>query len=459
MKWHGAMAPAGYQLPRFSLNPSQVVLASFIAFILAGAILLSLPIAHAGAPHHWIDDLFMAASAVCVTGLATLDPGTTYSLFGQLVILLLIQVGGFGYMTLFTVSMLMVGRRLSMRDRLALQEAADQPGMMGLMTFFKNIVVFTLTVEGLGFLLLATSTIPELGWGRGVYIALFHAISAFNNAGFSLFSEGVAHWQLHAWPLLVISGLVIIGGLGYNVNQELVRRYVWRRNEPTRWNTLIVIVLTMTAVLLVGGTLLFWLFERNNPETLGLMPWHTQWSNAFFMAVQPRTAGFNSIDVGAMDRPTLMLFMVLMFIGAGPGGTAGGIKLTTAAVILAGVYSALRGQSDINLVGLRRRVSEPVVRKATAVFVLSLSTVVVALVVIASIEPFPFLPLMFEVTSAFGTVGLSMGITAQLSDASKLILVATMLTGRVGVLAVMLSIFTHRERSRIRFAEEPLLVG
>ena len=447
------------QEPGWRPNPSQIVLIAFCAFIVVGTLLLALPLSHAAGPHKLIDDLFIAASAICVTGLATLDPGSQYTLFGQIVIMLLIQVGGLGYMTLFTVSMLLVGRRLSMRDRVALHEATDQPGMAGLVSFILHIVGFTLALEGLGFLLLALHTVPEFGWGRGLYLALFHAISAFNNAGFSLFAEGAMHWQGQGTALLVICGLVIVGGLGYTVNRELVNRHLLRRTPNHRWDALITIILASTAMLLVGSTLLFWLFEAGNPRTLGAMPWYNQAANAFFLAVQPRTAGFNSVDTAALSHPSLMLVIVLMFMGAGPGGTAGGIKLTTVAITLAAVLSAARGDDEVPLFNLKRVVSEKQVRKAFAVMAVSLMVLAATITLLASLETLPFLALVFEATSAFATVGLSMGITGQLSDASKLLLVGTMLIGRVGVLVLMLSLITHRRKRSVHYMEEPLLIG
>ncbi|MFN3428440.1 MAG: TrkH family potassium uptake protein [Candidatus Sericytochromatia bacterium] len=459
MKSQTTMARLANARQQWQPNPSQVVLMAFCGFILVGALLLSMPITHAAAPHSWVDDLFIAASAVCVTGLATIDPGTSYNWLGQLVLMLLIQVGGLGYMTLFTLSMLLVGRRLSMRDRVAMQEAMDQPGMTGIIRFFLKIVRFTLAVEGIGFILLAMHTVPELGWGRGLYMALFHAISAFNNAGFSLFAEGAVHWQHAPGVLLTLSALVIVGGLGYNVNHELVDRFVLRKASRHRWDVLIRLVLTMTAVLLVAGTGLFWWFEHANPRTLGGMPWHDQLANAFFMAVQPRTAGFNSLDIAALDRPTLLLVMVLMFIGAGPGGTAGGIKLTTLAIIVAVILSTARGQDDVPLFGFKRTVNAKQVRRAFTVMVLSLGVVVVSTILLGSIERHAFLPLLFEAISAFSTVGLSMGITGQLTDWGKLILVATMLVGRVGVLVVLMSAITQRRKTSIHYMEESLLIG
>jgi trk system potassium uptake protein TrkH len=440
-------------------NASQVVLIAFTVIIAIGALLLSMPITHAGPPHNWVDDVFMAASAVCVTGLATVDLGTSYSLFGQIIILLLIQIGGLGYMTLFTMSMLLVGRQLSMRDRLTMQEATDQPGMRGLVNFFKKLVGFTLVMEGIGFVLLALHTVPELGWGRGLYMALFHAVAAFNNAGFSLFPDGAMHWQGQGTALFVISVLVIIAGLGYNVNHELVDRFVFRKAPNQRWDVLMKLVLVLSGVLLVASTGLFWYFEQNNLRTIALMPWHDQLANSFFMAVQPRSSGFHSVDVGDLDRPTLLMTMVLMAIGTGPGGTGGGIKLTTLAILVAAVLSTARGQDDVPLFGFRRTISEHHVRKAFTVLALSIAGVIATTIMLGSIEPHPFLPLLFEATSAFFTCGLSMGITGQLSDSSKLILVVTMLVGRVGVLVMLMSIITHRRKTSVHYMEEPLLIG
>lgn len=443
----------------WSLNASQVVLLAFITAIALGAILLALPISHTSAPHNWIDDLFVATSAVCVTGLTPLDVGTSYSLFGQVVIMLLFQLGGLGYMALFTVSMLLVGKRLSMRDRLNMQQATEQPGMQGLINFGVGILTFTLVVEAVGFFLLSFSTVPEFGWGSGLYLALFHALSAFNNAGFSLLPDGAMHWQRQEGTLLVLAALVLIGSLGYTVNHQLVKRYFWRDREPSRWDTLVKLVLVLSAVLVVATTALIWLFERHNPATLAELPWHSQFVNSLFMAIMPRSGGLHSLDVAAYDRPTQMVTMVLMFVGGGPGGTAGGIKLTTVAIVLAALMAAVRGQDDVTLFGLKRRVGEKIVRKAYTVLALTMVQLVVVVILLAALEPLPLMPLLFEASSATGVVGLSLGATPTLSDPSKLLLVVCMIAGRLGMLTVLLALFPTRKRSSIRYAEEPLLVG
>ncbi len=440
------------------LNAAQVVLLSFVLFITLGTLLLMLPFAHQSGTSHWLDDLFMATSAVCVTGLITVDPSATYTLFGQIILLALIQIGGLGYMTLLTLSLIMVGQRISLRDRLNFQRATDQPGTAGLAGFIVNIARFTLLIEGIGFLALCLVTIPDLGWGRGLYVAAFHVISAFNNAGFSLFPQGASYWQSQPIALGILMVLVIVGGLGYSVNQELVRRLIHRRRRP-QLETLVSVVLVTTGIMLVIPAILLFFFERGNSQTLGPLPWPLQVVNAFFMAVQPRTAGFNSIPIEAMTDPSLLITMGLMFIGGAPGSTAGGIKITTAVVLVAAVAAAIRGRTDTNLLGMKRRVGDVVVRKALAVLVLSLTLVFVVTLLLLIVEPLPFLPVFFEVVSAIGTVGLSMGITSSLTDPGKLIVSLAMLIGRVGVIMVMLSLFSTRTTSAVRYSEDPMLVG
>ena len=451
--------PAHASLTRWQPNPSQIVLLAYMAIIAVGTILLALPMSHASSQYHLVDDLFQATSAVTVTGLVTSNVSATYSTFGQLVLLLLIQAGGLGYMTLFTLSMLIVGKRLSMRDRITMRQATDQPGMAGLVHFFRNILLFALAVEALGFVAIAFFTVPVMGWGQGLYMALFHAVSAFNNAGFVLVPDGAMAWQAQPWVLLLVGGLVIVGGLGYNINQELVRRYVLRRAPDRRWDTLMKLVLTASGVLLLASTLMFWLFERGNPQTLGPMGTWQQLSNAFFMAIQPRSGGFASIEMGGIENPTIMMMMVLMFLGAGPGGTAGGIKLTTFLITLAAVLATARGRDDVPVFNLKRTVSERQVRKAFTVVALSFGMVTATTIALASVEKLPFLPLLFDAVSAFSTTGLSLGITPQLSAAGKGILVVAMLVGRVGVLVIILSFITQRQKSNIHYMEDPLLIG
>lgn len=449
----GAPAPRG---PR--LSPFQIVLLSFVALIAAGTALLSLPGLHAG-PQTWVDNLFMATSAVCVTGLATVDVATAYTLPGQVVLLALVQVGGLGYMTLLSISLVLVGRRLSMRDRVNLSHATDQAGLGGLLPLLVSIAAFTAAIEALGTAALAIAFVPEFGFGRGLWLAIFHSVSAFNNAGFTLFTEGAVRFQ-HALPVLgVLGALVAIGSLGYNVNKELVDRFVLRRGARARLSPLAIVVLAMTAALTAGGMLVFWALEHGNPATLGPMSVLEQGVHAWFLAVQPRSGGFNGVDTAALGRPTQLFTIVLMFVGGGPGGTAGGIKVTTLAVLIAVAVATVRGTRDVNLPGMRRRLEVNVIRRAVSVASLTLFATMGMTIVIASIEPFDLLPILFEVVSASATVGLSLGITAKLSATSKVLLVASMLIGRIGILTLLLALHTSRRRSAVRYAEEPLMIG
>jgi trk system potassium uptake protein TrkH len=440
------------------LNTAQVVVLSFLFFITVGTLLLRMPWAHQSGSSLWMDDLFMATSAVCVTGLASVDPGTTYTLFGQIILLLLVQVGGLGYMTLLTMSLVLVRQRISLRDRLNFQLTTERPGVGGLTGFILDIARFTLIVELIGFALFCLVTVPDFGWGRGLYVSFFYAIAAFNNAGFSLFPQGAIYWQAQPFALSILMGLVIIGGLGYPVNQELMRRLTQRKRRH-QLDVLLFVVLVTTAILLVVPALLIFLFERGNPQTLGLLPWHLQVVNALFMAVQPRSGGFNSVPTDAMTDPSHLMTMGLMFIGGAPGGTAGGIKITTAVVLIAAVGAAIRGRNDAILLGMKRRVSDAVVRKALVVLVLSLAWIFLVTMGLALVEPIALTPLLFEAVSAVATVGLSLGITPELSNAGKLIISVAMLVGRVGVIMVMLSVFTTRHVSALKYPEEPMIVG
>jgi trk system potassium uptake protein TrkH len=440
------------------LNAAQVVVLSFLFFITLGTLLLRLPWAHQSGSSDWIDDLFMATSAVCVTGLASVDPGSTYTLFGQLILMLLVQIGGLGYMTLLTLSLVMVRQRLSLRDRLNFQVATEHPGMGGLTRFILDIARFTLIIESIGFVLFCMATVPALGWGEGLYVGLFHVIMAFNNAGFSLFSEGAMLWQAQPYALSVLIVLVIIGGLGYPVNQELMLRLT-RHRRRHQLDALVYVVLITSAILFLVPAVLIYLFEQGNPRTLGPLPWSLQAMNALFMAVQPRSSGFNSLATDALTDPSQLMIMGLMFIGGAPGGTAGGIKITTAVVLVASVAAAIRGRTETNLLGMKRRVSDAVVRKALAVLVLSLLWVFTVTMLLLLTEKLPLEPLLFEAVSAVGTVGLSLGVTPRLSDVGKLIVSLAMLVGRVGVIMVMLSLFSTRQTSSVRYPEEPMIVG
>lgn len=444
---------------RTALSTAQIVTLSFAAFIALGTALLALPACHRGGAHFWVDDLFTATSAVCVTGLTTIDLGSHYSPLGQAVLVLLVQLGGLGYMTLYSFAMILVGQRLSMHDRFQLKEATDQPGLAGLFAHVRRVLGLTLVAEALGFGLLATQTVPEFGWWRGSGLAAFLAVCAPNNAGFSMFPDGLIRYQHNPVVLLTLCALIVFGGLGFNVTHELVSRFVWRKAPNPRWQPLVVVVLGWTAGLLLASTLLLWGFEHANPRTLAPMDVATQWLNAFFLAVQARTSGFNSLDLSALTRPSALLLIPLMFVGTGPGGTGGGLKLTTLSVLFAASWAPLRGRKDVSFRRLRRRLDEEVVRKAIALLMLSLALVGVATFAIAALEPRPLLWILFEVVSAFATAGMTLGLTPLLSTPSKLILAATMFAGRVGMLMLALAFVPRQSPTALRYPRDSILIG
>ncbi|HLE78544.1 MAG TPA: TrkH family potassium uptake protein [bacterium] len=440
-------------LARLELNPAQTIVAGFATIILVGAVLLSLPISSAaGTSTPFLTALFTATSAVCVTGLVVVDTGTYYSLFGQLVILVLIQLGGLGYMTVATLMALIVGRRIGLRERIVLQEAHNLYTMGGVVRFTRNVVLITAAIELVGALLLSLRFVPEMGLARGVYVGIFHSISAFNNAGFDVMGgfrslTGYAH----DLPVnLIMAALIITGGLGFIVLSDLATH---RRRLSLHSR----IVLTASGALIGLGVVLIILLEYSNPMTLEPLPPLQQLLAAFFQSVTPRTAGFNTIDIAHLREPTLMLLIALMFIGASPGGTGGGIKTTTFVAPMAVIISMLRGRTDPEL--FRRRLPPVVVYKAVTIALVAVAFVVTMGTALSFVERIDFVQALFEVTSAFGTVGLSTGITPDLTAVGRLLIIATIFTGRVGLLTVAFALTRRQQALNYRYPEERILVG
>lgn len=440
-------------LARLELNPAQTIVAGFATIILVGAVLLSLPISSAaGTSTPFLTALFTATSAVCVTGLVVVDTGTYYSLFGQLVILVLIQLGGLGYMTVATLMALIVGRRIGLRERIVLQEAHNLYTVGGVVRFTRNVVLITAAIELVGALLLSLRFVPEMGLARGVYVGIFHSISAFNNAGFDVMGgfrslTGYAH----DLPVnLIVAALIITGGLGFIVLSDLAAR---RRRLSLHSR----IVLTASGALIGLGVALIILLEYSNPRTLEPLPPLQQLLAAFFQSVTPRTAGFNTIDIAHLREPTLMLLIALMFIGASPGGTGGGIKTTTFVAPMAVIISMLRGRTDPEL--FRRRLPPVVVYKAVTIALVAVAFVVTMSTALSFVERIDFVQALFEVTSAFGTVGLSTGITPDLTAAGRLLIIATIFIGRVGLLTVAFALTRRQQALNYRYPEERILVG
>jgi trk system potassium uptake protein len=445
------------------MTVSRTICLGFIAVILAGTALLMMPFAtSSGQWNNPIVALFTATSAVCVTGHVVVDTATYFSGVGQFVIMLLVQIGGLGYMTVTTFLLLLLGRRFGLKDKIAIQQSLDRRSLQGSNQILRSIVATTMIFELTGAFLLLLEFVPKVGWPKGLWFAVFHSISAWNNAGFALFSDNLVSYQGSLLLNMVITILIIFGGIGYEVILEL---YLMLRERITNSSIRTVrslnfrVSISTTIFLLFGGTLAIWLIEMRNAQTLGVLGTGQQLLAAWFQAVTSRTAGFNTIDISKMTTAGLFITIALMLVGGCPGGTAGGIKTTTARILASSTYAVLQGKESVVL--YRRQVPNTLILKAVGVTFGSIMTVVVATIVISLVEPpaLNFIQILFEVVSAFGTVGLSMGITADLTPVSKLVLVAAMYIGRVGVLLLISALLGDPKSTSIRYPEESLLVG
>ncbi len=444
------------------MTPARTICLGFLAVISLGTLLLCLPIAHAhGGWGNPLVALFTATSAVCVTGLSVVDISSYYSFWGQLCIIALVQVGGLGYMTSTTVLLLLVGRRFSLRDRITLQQSLDLPAIAGGPQLVRSMIAMTLLFELTGAFALLPTFIHDFGGLQGVWLAIFHSISAFNNAGFSLFPDNLIRYHNSLIVNGVVAVLIIFGGIGYQVIMEM---YLWLRDRCLRSRTFYVpslhfrVVTTTTLTLLIAGFLALLFTEIRNDATLARMPLPTSLLGIFFQSVTTRTAGFNTIDIGQMTIASLFVMIVLMFIGASPGGTGGGIKTTTARVLFSCTETALRSREEV--VCYQREIPMPLIIKAVGVVVGSVTVVIIATTFIAFSNPdLDFVQIFFEVVSGFATVGLSTGITTKLSVFGQVVLIAIMYIGRVGVLMLMSALRTEPKPSAVNYPEANLFVG
>lgn len=431
--------------PRVLRHPAQVVVAGFAVAVLVGTLLLMLPVARTGTS--WTDPvtaLFTATSAVCVTGLVVVDTESYFSTFGEVTILALIQVGGLGTMTLASLLGLAISRRLGLRARMTAAAETKAVGLGDVRSVVVGVARTSLVVEAVVALLLGLRfwLAYDYSLGRSVYLGVFHSVSAFNNAGFALWSDSLIRFVTDPWICLPIAFSVILGGIGFPVILE-VRRHL---RSPRRWSMHTKMTLWATAVLLVLGTLVITANEWRNPATLGQLDTPGRLLAGFFQAVMPRTAGFNSVDYGAVNEGTLLVTVVLMFIGGGSAGTAGGIKVTTFVLLFFVIWAEVRGERDVQ--AFERRIGDRVVRQALTVALLSVGLVVTATVVMVELTGLRAAVVLFEVVSAFATVGLSTGITADVGTPAQLMLVALMFVGRLGPITLV-SALALRERQRL----------
>jgi len=447
------------------LHPSVLLAASFAGAILVGTLLLTLPVSAVGPPVTPLEALFTATSAVCVTGLTVVDIGTRFSVFGQWVILGLIQAGGLGIMTYALFVSVLLGRRISFQHRVVLQDSLHHSPTTRLKALLRHVIVFTLLIEVTGAALLWLHWRGEFP-GRAAYLGLFHAVSAFCNAGFSPFPDNLTRYRGDFVVNAVITGLIIVGGLGFLVSLELRDRLLQRlrgqRLAPLSLHARVVV--TVTASLLACGFLGFLVLEWDN--LLRALPLDEAVLAAWFQSVTPRTAGYNTVDYGSATATTLYLTVFLMFIGASPGSTGGGIKTTSCGLVVALFRARWRGRGQATL--FRRTVPHEAMDRAVTVTLLSATLVALSVLVLTFVEQRfapantsgpAFLALVFEATSAFGTVGLSTGITARLTPLGQLLIIALMFVGRVGPLTVALAAGHSEEKGRIRYAEENVMVG
>ena len=444
------------------MTVSRTICIGFLTVITAGTLLLMLPFATAnGEWNNPIVALFTATSAVCVTGLIVVDTGSYFSPLGQGIILLLIQLGGLGYMTATTVLLLLLGKRLGLKDRLAIQQSLDTAELSSAASLIKSIIAMTMLFELSGIFLLMPRFANDYSPGRSLWLSIFHSISAFNNAGFSLFSDSLVQYAHSPWINAVIAGLVIFGGIGYQVIMEMfiwVRDRIQRKRKHQVFSLHFKVVTSTSVVLLALGTLAFFAVEFFNPATLGPEPANIKLMEAGFQSVIMRTAGFNSIDIGAMETSSLFIAIALMFIGASPGSTGGGIKTTTVRILLNCTRTVLKGEDEV--LAYQREIPDKRVLKAIGVVVASAMTVVMVTILLSLTDPgIEFIDLLFETVSAFATVGLSTGITSELSTLGQLVIIVTMYIGRVGVLLLMSALLGDPRPSTIHYPEEDLLVG
>jgi trk system potassium uptake protein len=434
----------------FFMTIARTICLGFVAIITVGTLLLMMPFSTVdGTWNDPIVALYTSTSAVCVTGLAVVDTGTYFSFWGQLFIALLAQVGGLGYMTMTTFLMLLLGRKFDLKQKFAIQESFDRPFLQGSNSLIMSILATTLIFEITGVFLLLIVFAKDYGLTRGLWLAIFHSVSAWNNAGFSLFSDNLISYQSSWLVNLVITGLIIFGGIGYQV---IIEYYLYLRNivlkEKGRFcfSLNFKVVVSTTIGLLILGTVAIFFTEINNSATLANLSFEDKFLTAWFQSVTTRTAGFNTIDISKMTTAGLFIIMGLMFIGASPSGTGGGIKTTTFRVLFNCTKSTLQGKDEVVL--YQREVPYTLILKSVAVVFGTAASIVAMTVLISIVEPnLDFIELLFEVISAFGTVGLSTGISG------------SMYIGRVSILLVIAALIGDAKPTSLHYPEENLLVG
>lgn len=438
-------------------STTRLIASGFALIILAGSLLLSLPIANKSGHGNWFNSLFTATSATCVTGLVVTDTYRNWTIFGQIVILCLIEVGGLGFLTIGAYISVLLKKRIGLQEREQLQESVNTLEIAGVVRLVKKIVQGALCVEGLGAVLLAFRFVPRFGVVRGIYFSVFHAVSAFCNGGFDLMGVNEAYSSLVSFEgdllvNLVVVTLILVGGIGFIVWDDVMRNK-WHFRKYLLHSK---IVISTTLILTAAGTVLF-LITENNAAFAGMSPLE-KFLGALFSSVTPRTAGFNSVDTAALSNSGKIITMVMMFIGGSPGSTAGGVKTTSMVVLLFYAVAMVLGREDINLFG--RRLADDVVKKANAVVIINSTLTIAATVTIMTLQPLlNFEDVLFEVLSAIGTAGMTVGITRDLNIISRVIIAALMYCGRLGSLSFALIFAQKNNMGSVRQPQEKIIVG
>ncbi len=439
---------------KFRMRPYNIIALSFMSVIFVGSILLFMPVSQApdSEPISLLDALFTATSAVCVTGLTVKDTGTYFSQFGQIIILIMLQIGGLGIMTFGAFFAQLLGQKISYHNKFTLQNAVNEMKISGTGRYIVAMILATFSIEFIGAALLFVRFIKLMPVQEAVYYSVFHAVSAFCNAGFGLYTDSLTIFRGDILVNLTVMALIVLGGIGFSVLVNVSR--IVRKKTPFL-SLHSKIVLLISGILILSGAVFVFLIEHNG--AMAGLSIKEKILASFFTSVTSRTAGFNTIDMGVVSPATVVIVIILMFIGASPGSTGGGVKTTTFAVIISTIVHTIRERPVVTLID--REIPLEIIRKSLTIMILALTWILAVTTVMGAIEPFKAEQIAFEVVSAFGTVGLSTGITAQLSPVSKALIIVTMFIGRVGPLTLMASIGFLASPTSIRRPEERLLIG
>lgn len=454
-----------------TMRATRQIALSFLIVILIGSAILTLPVSNNAGGTSYLNNLFVATSATCVTGLVPVVVSEQYSLFGQIIIIILIQIGGLGFLTFLNVLLIAIKKKISLTNKIVLQEALNQPSLNDLPKFVKNVIKYTFVVEGIGAVLLALVFIPDYGLIKGLYYSVFHSISAFCNAGFDVLgSNSLISYQSNLIINLVIPGLIIMGGLGFivwfdvakNIKKELARptKFKWRHLfQSLSLHTKLVLI--MTVILLAIGTIAFYACEFYNPDTIGKLNLFDQFQVSFFQSATLRTAGFASVDMASLYPYTKFMMCILMFIGGSPAGTAGGIKTVTFAVSILMVYNIYYGRKELTV--FARRIPKRTIIRSFAIISIAMTIAFLSIFILSISENAPFIDVMFEVISAFATVGLSASLTPTLTWIGKILIIILMYIGRIGPITLIVSFarrsYINAGKKEIKYPDGNILLG